>query len=591
MLWKNRKALVVLLLFITLSLSGSQVLNFEMASAFKPNTHIMTGNTAIRSILDGLNAVNINGRLYPVDHRIADAIRSYPDYYRGGLVGPDAFPDIYVGQAFIHPDTRCANGLKKGNECYHGLDHSFTHEWLRHVYDSAWNYYIVRNGDEEAKKTLAFAYGFLAHGAGDIWSHTLVNNFSDGIFPGPTEIADDYAKIPHATRHIIVEGYIGEHTPNTILTINSPSDFIFSTLIDSNFVDSRGKTADSLGQGQIFSYFYNLRDRLVQKATDLQREATELQRMADACAPFDFSCSRTLLLFEKLAVEQTKAYAEEWIKDIDSGLRAWPQMSQGIAYNLFSDTEEGHIDRAVEVTDDFVGDHLLSMLGAPDRVGASYNLIDDISDFVQDLLGEVVQPIKDFRNYLILHTTGINLPALKEFYTSPANYVNTPGSVIIGGQTIEIGLPFGTSQKLDRLMGINNAIHNPEIKFNPERFAASKNTITLIKLSLLTPQTLNQLLKDHGAIPIYTGIGNGYGRSNAMLDFVRSLDANHQWRLNSIREGDIRPDGSPRQHSEGMPLWVACLARERVFRVLFIDWENTNFPDLGEGCRRERIFL
>ena len=46
-------------------------------------------------------------------------------------------------------------------------------------------------------------------------------------------------------------------------------------------------------------------------------------------------------------------------------------MSQGIAYNLFSNHEEGHIDRALEVIDDFIGSHLLSMLGAPDSVRGS----------------------------------------------------------------------------------------------------------------------------------------------------------------------------------------------------------------------------
>ena len=80
--------------------------------AFKPNTHLYTGNLAIESILNGMDSVIIDGKSYSVDNRIAESIRSYPDYYRGGVVGPDGFPDIYVGQAFIHPDTRCENGLK-----------------------------------------------------------------------------------------------------------------------------------------------------------------------------------------------------------------------------------------------------------------------------------------------------------------------------------------------------------------------------------------------------------------------------------------------------------------------------------------------
>ena len=72
-----------------------------------------------------------------------------------------------------------------------------------------------------------------------------------------------------------------------------------------------------------------------------------------------------------------------------------------------------------------------------------------------------------------------------------------------------------------------------------------------------------------------------------MLDFVRSIDANHQWRT-SIREGDVMQDGGPRHHSEGMPLWMACSAREKAFRILFTDWQNVAFPDFGEGCLKEK---
>jgi hypothetical protein len=33
-----------------------------------------------------------------------------------------------------------------------------------------------------------------------------------------------------------------------------------------------------------------------------------------------------------------------------------------------------------------------------------------------------------------------------------------------------------------------------------------------------------------------------------------------------------------------MPIWNDCLARERVFRALFTDWQNVGFPDLGESA-------
>src|SRR5215213_5557015 len=108
---KHQRAIVTILLiaFLVSSTSTLQIIN-QPANAFKPNTHMLTGNIAIDSILAGPDAVAIDGRIYPVDPRIADAIRNFPSYYRGGVVGPDGFPDIYVGQSFIHPDTQCDNG-------------------------------------------------------------------------------------------------------------------------------------------------------------------------------------------------------------------------------------------------------------------------------------------------------------------------------------------------------------------------------------------------------------------------------------------------------------------------------------------------
>ena len=285
------------------------------------------------------------------------------------------------------------------------------------------------------------------------------------------------------------------------------------------------------------------------------------------------------MLTEKAVVDQMRAYVVEWINDVDEGLLKWPEMSQDVAYNLFTLND---FDGATRAIDAFVGNHLLSMLGSPDAVGAAYNLINNINQRVEDLVGAPIEDAaKYIRNRIILQVTGYDIETLKEFYSNPASYINTPGEK----RGFMIGLPTDTSQKLDRLMGIENGVNDPSIKFNPEMFAAVKNTITLAKLLLLSPETLNQLIRDHGVVSIYNGRDNGYGQENAMLDFIRSLDANHQWRSKSIREGDVRPDdGSPRQHSEGMPLWMDCSARSSVFRVLFVDWENVNFPDLGESC-------
>ena len=99
------------------------------AFAWKPNTHIYAANQAISSVMAGQNSVMIDGNNYAVDSRIANAIRNYPEFYRAGVIGPDAYPDIYVGQSRIHPDTRSNNGQNTPNMA-DGQSYSYT--WRSH---------------------------------------------------------------------------------------------------------------------------------------------------------------------------------------------------------------------------------------------------------------------------------------------------------------------------------------------------------------------------------------------------------------------------------------------------------------------------
>src|SRR5215210_3143273 len=78
----SKKMSVIGVMFIAFLLGGFEVFLFDTVTAFTPNTHILTGNSAIDLILKESDTVIINGRPYPLDHRIANAIKSYPDYYR-----------------------------------------------------------------------------------------------------------------------------------------------------------------------------------------------------------------------------------------------------------------------------------------------------------------------------------------------------------------------------------------------------------------------------------------------------------------------------------------------------------------------------
>ena len=87
------------------------------AEAWKPFTHVFTGaNAYADAVADG--AVEINGQSYPINPRLLLALRTKKPFYDAGVVGPDGYPDLIMGQGVIHPEN--------------------TGKWLRHLLDKAW---------------------------------------------------------------------------------------------------------------------------------------------------------------------------------------------------------------------------------------------------------------------------------------------------------------------------------------------------------------------------------------------------------------------------------------------------------------------
>jgi hypothetical protein len=164
------------------------------AHAWKPFTHNTSAHEAyFDAIADG--QVTVAGVTVPVRPEIIAAITAWPEYYNAGVVGPDGFPDVTFGQSQIHPEI---NG-----------------EWLQHILTQGW----AAQSDPsytatEKAQILAFSYGFLTHGAGDLWAHSTVNDFTHGVFPavGQMLVSQDDAGI--GIRHFLVEGFIGDGTEN-----------------------------------------------------------------------------------------------------------------------------------------------------------------------------------------------------------------------------------------------------------------------------------------------------------------------------------------------------------------------------------------
>ena len=127
---------------------------------------------------------------------ILEALRKYPSFYYAGAVGPDGFPDLTMGQRNVHPNE--------------------TGTWIPRVFDMAW---AAQTSDSytavEKLQILAFTYGFATHAAGDFFAHTLVNEFTEVVFPAVADIAigtatNDARELANGLRHFFIEDYINQ---------------------------------------------------------------------------------------------------------------------------------------------------------------------------------------------------------------------------------------------------------------------------------------------------------------------------------------------------------------------------------------------
>lgn len=183
-----RRFVVVLVAVAALGLAA-----IDAAQAWTPYMHNDSADRAYEDVVaDG--SVTINGRAYAVDSRIVTALRNQRSFFRAGVVGPDGLPDVVYGQTVVHVGE--------------------TGDWNRHIVVRAWAAQTdPAYSDAEREQILAFAYGYMAHGAGDMWAHTFVNGFAQGVFPGLTDILTDADNASIALRHLIGELYIGDAAP------------------------------------------------------------------------------------------------------------------------------------------------------------------------------------------------------------------------------------------------------------------------------------------------------------------------------------------------------------------------------------------
>jgi len=179
------------------------------ALAFDPRTHLWVAQQVLNDVVpDG--TLSIDGKEYEIDPHTVAALRKHPEIFRMGNIGPDAHPDLIVGQVFLHP----------GSAAGWGAD-----DWAKWLDTTA-----SSDGGLEAR---AYVAGYWCHMAGDVLMHSYINTYAGDYF-----VLTDEQEVE--LRHFALEHYIGDRTPPLkdhdgqqveIFDLGVPKKFLARTLI------------------------------------------------------------------------------------------------------------------------------------------------------------------------------------------------------------------------------------------------------------------------------------------------------------------------------------------------------------------------
>jgi hypothetical protein len=542
---------------------------------WKINTHLFAANVALADATnDGMVTIPPFGE-FAVPPDVVRALKEAPASYRAGVLAPDLFPDMYVGGWVIHSDLSKTEKWTADN-------------WLRHV----WTRARMWPNDSDRNRVLAFGYGTLTHGAGDIFAHTWVNKRAGGAW-----VSFEGKDRETALKHIMIEGFVGDHTPTTDLSLDVWPRFVSNTLIKDPLARQHSETI-----AKHYRRFLAIADGL---PAAIARAKNHMNDNVNNDAPYWMKCTANPIWCAR------KEQMETWQHDINRGFRAIVDSSESLGEMLMAGEAGTGIDAmtgwAVEWVPKMFGAHALG-----EGMGALNQFLQWAGDLVPiDSLihAEVEQFMKnEFREYWKLYEAAKN----------PSQYMESSGL-----------FPPGTKQTLRTEMGVRPGSST----FEWRAFEPLYNTVTLSKLALLDAHGLNELLRRAGVSQPLFSVSPA---TNIMLGVFQSMTQSYQWIGDSVysdtgsiatkfgfcgpETGDPLPPrsvcgvaqrpyssklasaGGGRIGTGGFVLWGHPEARERVFKVIFKGYgpgpgtadrmvavqSNVAFPLVREGRRALR---
>jgi alpha-tubulin suppressor-like RCC1 family protein len=461
---------------------------------------------------------------YAIDPWILAAIRQFPEQYKAGAIGPDAFPDLLTGQTGIHPDNQ-------------PLGFSISDDWL----GTLWNECRKRRSNQ----VQAAMAGFMTHYAGDLFGHHFVNRYSGG----PFELGEN------ALKHLVLESYIDKRLPAPgddfySFSIAGVSDFLYEQLVIGTLIPAANAGQIAAHPKGFFNYappriFKSLqqmvtmiRDAIQTERAQLTRQQNERLRQARACVTSDPAASARLsaeaatLKASNEALHVVEAYIKAWLDDIVAGQKAWPQFAADFAGAAIFNPNGVDQERVRSICLDFTNHHLLSMLAFPDMVGESMAVAKAFSDFVDRFIPGWMKELMtllrtDLETYLLMKAWGVTWEMIKkpEVHFDPVmNNQATANS----GERISLR-DFNRS-----VLKINDDGFRTADTADWQRVPALGNSLTMMKLLMLSREGVARLIDDlelkgytaNTPEPLLTVTNEDVP---VMLGFMRSLDGSRQW--------------------------------------------------------------
>ena len=581
-------------LLLPILLAGTSLLAFDTRS------HVWIAQEVINDLEDGKVTIAPYGD-FEVDPEIVSAILNNKRTYRMGNIGPDGFPDVIGGQVTVHP------GLQDGY-----IDDDTTtliHGWK----SDNWFEWVLSKAQTPQEK--AFAYGFLSHGAADTFAHTYVNMYTGDIFDmndGETDVEK---------RHIFLEKYISDRLPDLtdsdgnylgeaseLVAVDDelPVSYIKDTLL------MNADVAEQYALSSTASYLakmYEFRQKIAALDDDNTESTadTDLDTASSECdaswypgkyllsifTSRDEACTEKNFLSSKLdQLSQLKAdygiqtysFKKAWLAQIDHAIdeyiKASSRMNRGFmevngeTYSQLTDWINCYGSSFTDPTT--IGAQAVEgSCNISNQVKEELSFLDDVKDKTDfTLLSGLKSNVKSLGNtlgYEIIDLIGV---AALEVITVKDQDVSHDS----------LNEQFGMDQSDKHLLLINDISERVEAEMNltnghldPEHFYVLYNAVVLSKLSLLSVEKINELIRRAGVADTYQYPLDATGDFNLLFNTIKSIDGNQQWmhqappypRLEGFNDTTDHFYGYVNDETHGLKLFESTQLRFNVFDKIF----------------------